>query len=146
MKISLSNPGFWLRCLFEFIFCSCVRFIMVMKCWIKIVWDGRTTVSNGKRRRMARRGTGGSYTSLIKHLKKFKLASLFLELSISGPSLSFQHIKTLFNMCRVTVQLQSAPTRVNTVIIVVCLTLLSSSSSFHLIIINLSLLDKNDIK
>lgn len=40
MKISLSNPGFWLRCLFEFIFCSCVCFIMVMKCWIKIVCNG----------------------------------------------------------------------------------------------------------
>lgn len=62
MKISLANPDFWLPCLFEFICFSCMCFIMLMKCWIKIVWSGGFTLERRKQ-------VGGLVNSVIDNKK-----------------------------------------------------------------------------
>lgn len=74
MKISLSNPGSWLRCLFEFIF-----FFM------RVFYYGNATLDKnslgwksngfftGKRRKIRGRGSGYHQISLIKHRGKLNI-------------------------------------------------------------------------
>lgn len=76
MKISLSNPGSWPRCLFEFIF-----FFF----FVRVFYYGNASLdknslgwksngfSTGKRRKIRGRGSGYRHISLIKHRQKLNI-------------------------------------------------------------------------